>query len=84
MSGSSWQCDKCGRMFYRDYPPGCCDNCGGVYFTRKGVVSGPSGSFGSGSGFFSGLVFALLVFIFTCIFRLFRWVFRLIRVLFSK
>lgn len=84
MSGSnSWQCDKCGRMFYQDFPPGCCDNCGGVYFTRRGFKDSSFGK-SSGSGFSSGIVFFLLVCGFRCVFRFFRWVFRLLRGIFEK
>jgi len=82
-SSNSWQCDKCGRMFYQDFPPGCCDNCGGVYFTRRGIKDGSSGGRG-GSGFFSCIVFFLLVWVFRCVFRAFRWVFRLLRGIFEK
>ena len=76
----SWQCDGCGRSFYQDYPPGCCDNCGGTSFTGRGIKDGSS--VGSGSGICSGVVFFLSFLFFRGLFRLLRWMFGLIRGLF--
>ena len=76
---NSWQCNKCGRVFYQDFPPGCCDNCGGVYFSQIGFKDHSSGNGSSSSGFFSGLIFMFLVFVFTCFFKACRWLFGFVR-----
>ena len=78
----SWQCDNCGRMFYQDFPPGCCDNCGGTMFSGRGIKDGSSGN--SGSGIFNGTVFFLSLLFFRALFRFLRGVFGMIKGLFSN
>ena len=73
----SWQCDNCGRMFYQDFPPGCCDNCGGTMFSGRGIKDGSSGN--SGSGIFNGTVFFLSLLFFRALFRFMRWVFGMVK-----
>lgn len=69
-------------MFNQDYPPGCCDNCGGTSFSGRGIKDGSSGN--SGSGIFSGPVFFLLLLFFRGLFRFLRWLVGLIKGFLSK
>ena len=77
-NSNSWKCTKCGRYFYQDYMPGCCDNCGGHDFLRVGFKSSNSGIsfFGNGlSGFFNALFYEICLFFFTILFTVIRRLF---------